>query len=136
MSTTELDLEYVRTIGAEIRARLFPEPKRVRNLITGQDEDGPKPYPLPVALRYKISDEIEVEVLFIVERTIQRVDFRALGLDEPSSEPDVFTEPTWVRVFFSDVMVMVDLEFGKEPNVNGIIGDSAAALLRAVAGAL
>lgn len=122
-----LDLVYVRMVGEDVRARLFPRPSKVRDEATGERVDGPTPYPLPTALRYRPMDAVDVEVLFVSERSIQRVDEIA---------PD--TPPTLVRVIYDDVSFLVDLKFGTEPTVSEMDleadNDAATALLRAVTG--
>lgn len=116
----ELDLDYVRSAGEEVRARLFPRPKQVFDPERGEKVDGPTPFPLPVSIRYQPSETVDVEVLFVPERSIQHVGGTA---------PDVLLSQ--VRVVYGDRAFTVDLAFGSEPSAGE---DAATALLRSVTG--
>jgi hypothetical protein len=124
---TDLATDYIREVGEDVRARLFPRPKRVRDIITGQDVDGPTPVPLPVAIRYRPADKVDFELLFVVEKAIQWV------TDEEGA-PDV--SPSSVRVYSEDDTMVVDLAFGKEPLPYHGENDWIVALLRAITGVL
>lgn len=135
MSTTDLDLAYVREVGEDVRSRLFPRPKRVLDE-RGEEVDGPVPVPLPVSLRYRPRVEVDLEVLFVPERWVQRVgpvDLKA---------PEV--PPSRVRVVvgggYQEIeSLTLDLEFGKEPKLpepDSPAGVAVASLLRAIAGTL
>lgn len=124
MSTTEIDPEYVRMMGEEIRARLFPVPKA----------DGRVPIPLPVAINYRpIDEEIGSEVLFIPVRAVQWV---GISLSEAEE-----IEETDVRVFWAGTDYgAISFVFGEKPEVPEILEEEIMAprlaLLYAVAGVL
>lgn len=119
------DLEYVRLMGEEIKARLFPRSKKVLDLPTGEYVDGPTPTPLPTAIRFQPSDDVDLEVLFISTRTVQWVNEFPADIKE-----------TEVRVVTEDGSFVTDLEFGKNPSVTDAENEPLNALLRAVTGTL
>ena len=127
MKTTELDLDYIREIGEDLRSRLFPRPKQIRNVFTGQDEDGPTPYPLPVAIQYQPGGEVNVRVKFVVVRTIQLIGVKDL--------PDI--NPNLVDVTVGEEpSVTVEFSFGDEPRIVAAVDDPLLALFRAITGVL
>jgi hypothetical protein len=67
-----LDLQYVRLAGEEIRARMFPQPTRIK-LPGGGTKDGPVPFPLPVALSYQPGDGTAYSLIFTPLRSIRQV---------------------------------------------------------------
>lgn len=130
MTTETLDLEYVRAIGEDVRARLFPRPKQVRNELM-EVVDGPTPVPLPTRVAFDPYANGDVYVItFTQERSIQHVNQEA---------PDV--SPTMVEIVIRpDFIVSADLTFGKLPQVYGPEGttfrDDLMSLLKAVTGVL
>ncbi len=115
-----LDIDYVRRMGEEVQARLFPRPR----------PDGRQPVPLPVALRYQPGDGTDCVVRFVSERTFQWVD------------DTVDVRASVVNVSIDWMSVVVDLEFGKQPEIHDTDPEAMEAayeimlLLRAVAGVL
>lgn len=133
VSEKEMDVEYVRAMGEEVRARLFPRPKIVKNEL-GEEVDGPTPVPLPCVVFYDPYNDGEgYEVLFVPERSTQRVNQEAPDVSLSSSR--IFAPP--------NLAVTADLEFGKNPKVyvpsstpTDAVGESLAALLKAITGTL
>lgn len=123
-TAVEFDLlYYVREVGAEVRARLFPAPK----------EDGRQPYPNPVKVRYQPSEDVDMELRFVMERTFQPVgEFMATEV-----------EPSLAFVLYGGRdAFLVDLDFDKQPIIPQLegVGEKEAEmlllLLKAVAGNL
>ena len=117
----DLDVEYLRLTGEEIRARLFP----AANRRTGQ-----QPLPLPVALDYELPSADACEVLFVPERIIQRV---AGGVED--------VRPSVIAVFVDgESFGQFDLAFGTDPKDQPVDRaeylPTVMPLLRAVAGVL
>lgn len=124
--TNQLDLEYVRAMGEDLRARLFPRPTKVRDEATGGLVDGPTPVALPALIDYDpYGDGEGYEILFVAERSVQRVNGEA---------PDL--PLTQVRVYGPGETVSVDLEFGKLPEYPDDAPSDLVALLRALTGTL
>lgn len=120
-----LDLNYVRSLGEEVRARLFPNPRL----------DGRVQYPLPVRVDYEPLDGIQMVVLFVLERIVQ-----AVPISSASSDPS--STSVWVYASPLSLPVVVDLKFGQEfawtsPALceeEEVYADCLEALLRAVTG--
>lgn len=128
----ELDRDYVRRVGEEVREALFPRER----------EDGRHPTSMPASLRYHLADGYEVDVRFVPLRTYQWIDEEAGGApDVPLTTVDVTFEGYYIGA--------IDLEFGKELDDEHWVGDSKDgpgtwperdealnALLRAIKGTL
>ena len=129
-ATIGLDVNYVRTMGEEVRARLFPRPKQVHNQY-GELVDGPTPYPLPVVLRYTPTEDLTLEVIFILTRTMQTIGAEPPAVDEGAALV------VWNEGFFT-----TDLTLGQHPefaagfNASPVESRALSALLDAVAGVL
>lgn len=116
MTNTQLDLDYVRMLGEDIRAKLFPTPNRF----------GQQPYPLPVKALCETPDGA-MEVRFVVERTFQSVGNYPVE--------DIRASMIWIAV--DDENWRVDLKFGQEPTEIGPEDPLwLVALLRAICGVL
>ena len=121
MTDTTLDIDYIRRVGEEIQARLFPRPRA----------DGRQPDPRPVALRYQPGDGTDCVVRFVSERTMQWVDGTSIDV-----------RASVVSVSIDWMTVVADLAFGKQPEIHETDVEALEAafgimaLLRAVAGVL
>jgi hypothetical protein len=133
-NVNQLNYWYVREIGEEVRARLFPTPKR-ELLPDGTLVEGVTPEPRPILLEYiPYGEEDPYEVLFLQDRTVQLMggDLSFEGGEIPAS---------CIRIFWEGVTLLRDLTFGAEPtpaNADEIGSerevDALNALLKAVAG--
>lgn len=140
MDLTGLDIAYIREVGEDVRARLFPKPKQVLDPVRGEYVDGPPPVPMPVLLDYHHEEvgtnipSMVVEVIFVPDRSLQYV--------TDSVAPDV--DPSSVFVIYDGELLggcRQNLVFGEVPEVVTIDGssmdsDPANALLRAITGTL
>lgn len=123
MTELTLDQFYIREVAADIQAALFLLPRE------GEPQ---RHYPNPVAVRYQPNGDIDEEIIFISERTIQRV-----------GEPVADTHASMVRVVLEEDSFVTDLTFGQEPNVtlseyreSQAEAEAVNALLRAITGTL
>ena len=120
-----IDREYVRSVGEEVRAALFPR----------QREDGRQPYPTPVRLLYRMPDGTQEDVKFVMVRTYQPIGYTA---------PDV--KASLIDVTFgTDWIGEIDLRFGREfeddeyrvyHEPRSELDEPLMALLRAITGTL
>lgn len=120
MTIEQIDVDYVRSVGEEIRARLFPVPKA----------DGRVPFPLPVGVNYQpVDGAVGDEVLFVPLRAIQWVGKESLAVDESQ-----------IYVIWSGTDYLISFTFGEKPEVPEALQDDAMAsrlaLIYAVAGVL
>lgn len=115
-----LDIDYIRRVGEEVQARLFPRPR----------PDGRQPFPLPVSLEYQLPNGTSWPILFVPLRSVQVI-----------GEGTADVRPSEVVVVWGALAFAADLTMGQEPttidfNDAGDEMDAVYSLLRAVAGVL
>ena len=142
-----LDVPYVQDCGEQIRARLYPRPKQVRNEY-GDLVDGPTPYPVPAAITYQPKNGTRYDLIFTAVRSITQLGPNAVpsgsfeGDDEESAIPGhvVVTKANGT----GDFVATFDLDMDRGPLVFPYVAEktglgfadavAVTALLRAVAG--